>query len=161
LEDLTALFRAAVREFGSWHAAVECAGIDYRRVEHRRRWTRGAVVDEIWTHALAGDDLSWTAMRTADPPLVSAARKPELFGSWQRALEAAGVASRSARRHRSWDDETILAAIRRLCDLGSCPRAADMASIDAALLAAARRAYGSWSAAVRRCGREEGDEGAR
>jgi hypothetical protein len=148
LRDHTALFRAAVRHFGSWRRAAEDAGLETAARSSRRRWSRELIVEEIWRHALEGADLSWTAMRRTDAALVSAARKPEHFGSWRRALESADVPARSACRHRTWDAASILAGVSQVCERGGERKAADAARIDPALLAAARRRFGSWRAAV-------------
>src|SRR3712207_3791032 len=84
--------RAANRHFGSWHEAIEYAGVDYDQIRRYRVWTRDRILDQIRKHHGEGRDLSWRHVSTElDPPLAAAAVRENRFGSWESALEAAGL----------------------------------------------------------------------
>ncbi len=77
---------------GSWRAAVEAAGLEYEEVVVRhRKWTRPRIVATIRQCHQQGKDLSYTGMKQQHPYLLVAARRADNFGSWQTAVEAAGL----------------------------------------------------------------------
>ena len=77
---------------GSWRAAVEAAALDYEQAAARRRkWTRPRIVAAISQLHHQGRDLSYTGMKQRHPYLLMAARRVDNFGSWQAAIEAAGL----------------------------------------------------------------------
>jgi len=89
------LFTAACsrRYFSSWANAVNAAGIDYNQIleagKSRRRlkltkWSKDQVLEEV--RKAESKDLLTTYRERL--PLYSAARRE--FGSWKKALEAAG-----------------------------------------------------------------------
>ena len=82
------LASAAVRRFGSWRAAVVAAGIpSVEKPKPHRTWTAQRVIEAIVAHAASGHDL--VRVRRTDSGLEAAARKH--FGSWRKALAAAGL----------------------------------------------------------------------
>lgn len=85
---------AAYRDpsLGSWRAAVEAARLDYEgAAPHQRKWTRPRIVAAITQLHQQGKDLSYTGMKQHHPYLLVAARRADNFGSWQAAVEAAGL----------------------------------------------------------------------
>jgi len=77
---------------GSWRAAVEAAALDYEEAAPRRRkWARPRIVAAISQLHQQGEDLSYTGMKQHHPYLLVAARRADTFGSWQAAIEAAGL----------------------------------------------------------------------
>ena len=132
------LFQAAVRYFGNWENAMRAAGQDPRP---RRRWTRDQVIDELlaWHHTSVSTDL-----RHDDPALAGAASR--LFGSIDRAFEAAGIEPKGNR----WTDRRVIERIqdyylqRRSIAVNGCG--------DRRLFAAAKRRFGSWANAVAAAG---------
>jgi hypothetical protein len=82
------IYDAARRCSGSWREALRAAGINCASVQRARRpWTRGQIVAELRRCAKP------EKQRHSDynpESFVKAARR--LFGSWQAALDAAGVA---------------------------------------------------------------------
>ncbi len=77
---------------GSWRAAVEAATLEYEDVAVRRRkWTRPRIVAAISQLHRQGSDLSYTGMKQQHPYLLVAARRADNLGSWQAAIEAAGL----------------------------------------------------------------------
>jgi len=94
------LTSAAIRYFGSWRAAVEAAGIDYsqvaalgrqKRAQKITKWTQERILEEIRRLYEAGEDLSSAVVRRKYLPLYATARRKEHFGSWAKAVTAAGV----------------------------------------------------------------------
>lgn len=150
------LLRAATRHFGSWRTAVEFAGLTYEEIRRYRVWTRERIIERIQEHHRAGADLSWRHVSTVlDPPLAAAAIRPNRFESWQAALEAAGLDYDEIRRHRTWDEEAVQAEIKRRHASGESLRVSDVAQVDAALVAAARRHFRTWYDAVTVAGIDE------
>lgn len=98
--DIRTLVVAAVRYFGSWRQAVEAAGLDYDQVLAKSqagrsrklaRWTREEIITRIRQLHLRQEDLASAQVRKTYPSLHAYARKPEFFGSWEAALQAAGL----------------------------------------------------------------------
>ncbi|MEQ8785085.1 MAG: hypothetical protein RIC55_02260 [Pirellulaceae bacterium] len=87
------LYSAAKDVFGTWRAAVVAAGFE----PSQRRWTRPAIVAEICARRERGQSLS--SRLVANRNLVAAAWRH--FGSWRLALQAAEVASESAKERKS------------------------------------------------------------
>lgn len=82
---------AAIRVFGSWHAAMIAAGIPVGETpKPRRKWTRKAVLQEIVARYMCG--LEMAKVRATEHALVCAAHRH--FGSWRHALVAAGLAAK-------------------------------------------------------------------
>ncbi len=88
------------RRFGSWRNALMAAGVECERIGRYRRWTEELVVAGIRRRRSRGEALNAAAVEDADAALISAARR--LFGSWNAALEAAGLDARDVaiRRRR-------------------------------------------------------------
>lgn len=150
------LLRAATRHFGSWQAAVEFAGLDYQKIRRYQIWTRERIVEQIQQYHEAGQDLSWRHVSTElDPPLAAAAIRTNRFGSWQAALEAAGLEYEEIRRNRCWDADAIVEELQRLHAEGSSLRVSDAAVERPALVAAARRRFDGWYEAVTAAGIDE------
>jgi len=82
--------------FGSWRAAVEAAGFDYEEVSRYRRWSPERVIEEVRTLAHDGQPLNSKAVQRQHCALFTAGRRH--FGSWDRALTAAGLDPAEARR---------------------------------------------------------------
>ena len=149
----TALLRAATRVFGSWEAAIVFAGLDYDAIRAYRSWTRERIVERIRELFADGADLSWSNVAdNVDPQLASAACKRGHFGSWRRAVEAAGLDYDAIRRYRAWDQERVLTLVREHHADGTQLNAKNMQEEDLTLLTAARRKFESWPAALAAAG---------
>ncbi len=83
------LFYAAVSHFGTWHNALEAAGI-HARV--RERWSEEKVIQRLQHHAKTNPSQS---IHQVDLNLVHAAARR--FGSLKNAMKAAGVTTKSRR----------------------------------------------------------------
>src|SRR6266513_1818771 len=104
------LVSAAAYHFGSYRTAVERAGIDYATVIRRPRWTRPLIIGLIKLAKRKNEDLHWSAVTKRRDELGRAAfasLQPRLFGSWDRALHAAGLDADEINRYRKWDKEQV------------------------------------------------------
>ncbi len=106
-----------------------------------RLWSGERVLQVIAERAARGAPLNSTRVRGDHPQLILAARK--FYGSWDRALEAAGLDASRVRVRACWTHEAIVGAIRSLRAAGALRR-----QQGSALGQAARRAFGSWNGAI-------------
>lgn len=152
-EENVALLRAATRYFGSWHIAVDYAGLDYEDIRRYRSWNKERILEEIRALHAQGVDLSWRNVSTiVAPQLAAAATKRKHFGSWRGAVNAAGLNYSDIRRYREWDEETILNQLRELHAKGIDMNAKSMEAYDITLITAARRRFDSWDKALTAAG---------
>jgi len=147
------LLAAGIRYFRTWRVAVETAGIPYDSVRKYRDWSKERIVETIQRLQKDGVDLSFRSMMLSKyAPMVYAAIRPNHFGSWKDALTSAGLAAEEIYRYRSWDDDSILTAIRRLNEEGADLSSKKMDETSNPLIATARRRFGNWGTAVERAG---------
>ncbi|NMP23343.1 homing endonuclease associated repeat-containing protein [Sulfobacillus harzensis] len=122
----------------------------------RRRWSRERVLAEICARHQANRPLNAQALTHEDPSLLAAGRR--YFGSWPKALTAAGIAvqvraASSARHHRGyWTRERIAQEIRRHAAAGHPLHAHAMQQDHNQLVSAATYHYGSWRQALQAAG---------
>src|SRR5438128_8403761 len=139
------LVSAAAYHFGSYRAAVERAGIDYSMVIRRPRWTRPLIIGLIKQAKRKDEDLHWSAVTKRRDELGRAAfasLQARLFGSWDRALHAAGLDADDVNRYRKWNRNMLVAELKE--------RAADEAPLNSGALQ--RDDPGCHAAAVRHIG---------
>jgi hypothetical protein len=151
----------AKKYFGSYRAAIEAAGIDYRKVrviDLTEKWTPAKVLERIQNLHQQKPLTSTGDIRRRDSRLYD--RCHHYFGGVVPAIEAAGIAyvRLSARRSRRWTKPAILEMIQSLDADGSSLRESDLAKdlngqADS-LLAAAVESFGSWEKAIRAAGIE-------
>ncbi|WP_442511683.1 hypothetical protein SH528x_003393 [Novipirellula sp. SH528] len=98
------LRRSAIKHFGGWRKAVESLGLGS---ELPRRWTKQSVVDAILERRASGHWLFKTC--SEDKRLFRAGIKH--FGSWEKALQAAGIHETARQR---WNEEKVIARLRML-----------------------------------------------
>ncbi len=152
-EQNVALLRAATRYFGSWHAAIEYAGLDYEEIRRYRSWSKERILEEIQDLHAKGEDLSWRNVSTViAPQLAAAATKRKHFGSWRGAVNAAGLNYSTIRRYREWDEETIKTKLKEIHEKGIDMNAKSMEAYDITLITAARRRFDSWDKALTAAG---------
>ncbi|MGE5584030.1 MAG: helix-turn-helix domain-containing protein [Bacillota bacterium] len=150
---------AARRLFGSWNAALAAAGFSPEDVKREARkspglppgsWTEEMVLEGIRQAAREGQDLSAHRMQKWDPSLVAMAQR--LFGSWGKALIAAGYAPDLIRRAREWSKEEILERIRALAARGADLSESTASAYDPGFSGSAAERFGSWADAVEAAG---------
>jgi hypothetical protein len=103
------MHREAIRSFGSWAIALAAAGINIRVKRGRRTWSPKKVIRAIRGASVKPESLCYRNMRIRRGSLLSTAK--QLFGSWRKALIAAGVDPESVRLSRRWDRESVIEAI--------------------------------------------------
>ncbi|MCS7186642.1 MAG: hypothetical protein RMK89_06795 [Armatimonadota bacterium] len=145
------------RYFGSWRSAVEAAGINYDEMVKQMRERevdriKQSIIEEIRRLYNEGklNEIS-SAWRT-HPQLFRRAR--HRFGSWQEAIEAAGLSYSDIVKRLRWTKERIIEEIKRLYNEGKDLRVSVIQKEYPSLLASAqsKRYFGSWRAAVEAAG---------
>ena len=131
------LVTAAIREFGSWDAALHRAIAGH---VSRRAWDEESVKVALRRRQREKKSLNSRIVGNEDAALVNAAR--EHFGRWRRALEAAGV-STSGRRE-AWSHDLVKTRLRELAG-ADCSVTANIAG--ASLTSACQRYYGTFKTA--------------
>jgi hypothetical protein len=145
------LVSAAAYHFGSYRKAIERAGIDYTEVSRRPRWTRPMIIALIKDAKRDGGDLHWSAVTKRRDDLGKAAfasLQPRLFGSWDRALHAAGLDADDINRYRKWNKETIIWELRGRHRDHEPLNSGSIQRDDPGLHAAAVRHFGTYDAAL-------------
>jgi hypothetical protein len=146
------LVSAAAYHFGSYRKAVEKAGIDYAEVTRRPRWNKAAIIGLIKQAKRGNEDLHWSAVTTRGDELSKAAfasLQPRLFGSWDRALHAAGLDADEVNRYRKWTKETIVSELKQRHRDHEPLNSGAIQKDDPGLHAAAVRHFSSYDGALR------------
>lgn len=110
------------------------------------KWTRERIIREILRRDATGLSLNLGGTQGVESTLYRAGAR--IFGSWQNAVMAAGIASERARVKDLWPVPRILTTIRSLSRRRRAPRPAELKRRYGHLVQAARRHFGSWSKAV-------------
>lgn len=119
------------------------------------RWTAEQVLSEIRGWKDRGEPLYANHVRLNFQELLAASIR--YFGSWQKAVETAGISYDQVRKYRKWSNETIIQEIRELHSRGVdlSFRAMALSQHNAMVYAAIRPKYfGSWKAALEAAGLE-------
>jgi hypothetical protein len=146
------LVSAAAYHFGSYRTAVEKAGIDYAEVVRRPRWTKQHIIKLIKGARREGDDLHWSAVTKRGDELGRAAfasLQKRLFGSWDRALHAAGLDSDEISQYRKWGRDSIVFELKSRHREQEPMNSGAVQKEDPGLHAAAVRHFGSYDNALR------------
>lgn len=145
------LLSAAAYHFGSYRRAIERAGIDYAGILQRPRWTRARIVGVIKNARRKNRKLHWWAVTRRRDELAKAAfasLQDRLFGSWDRALHAAGLDTDEVNRYRKWDHGTIVAELKSCFADEESISSGAMQKSDPGLHAAALRYFKSYDRAL-------------
>lgn len=145
------LVSAAAYHFGSYRNAVERAGISYDLVMRRPRWTKGAIIALIKMARRMNEDLHWSAVLQRGDELTRAAfaaLQPRLFGTWDRALHAAGLDADEIAIYRKWDRNTVVFELRSRAADHEPLNSGAIQQEDCGLHAAAVRHFGSYDRAL-------------
>lgn len=138
------LSAAASRLFGSYHAALQAAGLE----PPTRYWTQARVVAAIQDRYIARSPLNIEGL--GDLRLALAAKRR--FGSWQAAVEAAGLADKISIKKplRRWTPQEVLTEIRDWHQSGQ--PVTTISKRNQPLYNAAKTHFGSWGAALSAAG---------
>lgn len=121
----------------------------------RTKWTQATIVQHIQELHRRGVDLSARRARSEHSALFSSARSPSHFGSWRKAVEAAGIEYESVRRGgHSWPRQAILEEIKAAAARGDNLLSTEFKRRNARLVhaASAKRHLGSWKKALHAAG---------
>lgn len=146
------LVSAAAYHFGSYRAAVEKAGIDYSEFVRRPRWTKPHIIKLIKQAKRDGEDLHWSAVTGRGDELGRAAfasLQKRLFGSWDRALHAAGLDADEISQYRKWNKDSIVFELRSRFREHEPLNSGAVQKEDPGLHAAAVRHFGTYDGALR------------
>lgn len=146
------LVSAAAYHFGSYRHAIEKAGIPYKGVLRRPRWDKSGIVKLIKQAKRKNHDLHWSAVTKRRDELGRAAfasLQSRLFGSWDRALHAAGLDADEISRYRRWDRNSILFELKQLAQGGDAMNSGAIQKDDPGLHAAAVRHFGNYDKALK------------
>lgn len=138
------LAAAANRHFGTWHAAVEAAGLHLRMPPPvvQREWSAQAVLNLIRE---SSPDGLVGALCKEHTEVYSVARR--YFGSWRAAVQAAGLQT----QRRNWSCQLVIQEILALREQG-LTLLSRVYREDCRLAAAAHRYFGSWRKALKAAG---------
>ncbi len=153
----SALFSSARSRshFGSWRGAIEAAGLDYDDLKRvKQRWNREEILARIREMHAQGHDLLDPKFKTKNRSLYLAACAHRYFGSWRRAVSAAGLDHEEMRESRVWTRTRILRTIQELSVEGKPLGWAYIEEHEPGIYRAARRKenFGSWVGALQAAG---------
>jgi hypothetical protein len=146
------LLSAAAYHFGSYRDAIAAAGIEYRHVLRRPRWTKQNVIALIKHARRTNQDLHWSAVthRRDDLKLAAfASLQARLFGSWDRALTAAGLDADDIAAYRKWNRNLICFELRSRHQDSDELNSGAVQTDDPSLHAAAIRYFGDYDRALK------------
>ncbi len=142
------LYQAGSRIFGSWGNAVQAAGIAPERATAHDHWPPHKVLSKIRILARRQQPIQPGELKRQYGYLVQAARR--CFGSWSKAVVAAGVDPDKLRGIMPWTKERIIEAI--LMRALNCEPLGSQSVNPRSLSKAAAREFGSWLAALNAAG---------
>jgi hypothetical protein len=146
------LVSASAYHFGSYRIAVEHAGVDYSIYVRRPRWTRAAIIKLIKEAKRAGEELHWSAVSHRRDELGKAgfaSLQQRLFGSWDRALHAAGLDADQINRYRKWTRDTVVSELKARARDSEPLNSGILQKQDPGLHAAAVRYFSGYDQALR------------
>ena len=137
-------YEAARHAFGSWSNAIQAAGITSSLALARKRWSPAKILSMIRTLAQRERPLLGPQAKRRHHNLMSAGH--QYFGSWNKAVLAAGVDPARLRRIARWTPERVIEAIltRTLRNESLAAKRIKPYS----LVRAGQRFFGDWKAAV-------------
>ena len=138
------LIGGARRIFGSLKAAMEAAGLPY---PPRPPWTEERILDELRRMHAEGGDLSLAAVKDRHRCSLLG---PALhrFGSWRKAVEAAGIDYSTVSRVREWNSKSVIEALQIRYKRGRGMGGGAIQKEDLRLWAACNRYFGSYQKAA-------------
>lgn len=142
------LYGAARRAFGSWRNALQAAGVAPQEILTWERWSPAKILVLIRHLAKRDRPLTTKQMDRRYHNVVTAARRH--YGSWNKAIVAAGVEPARLLRVVPWNPQRVLEAILTRA-LRNDPMVASQVE-PRSLINAAQRFFGGWTEAVVKAG---------
>lgn len=149
LQESPELHAAACEHFGTWHTALNYAGINLRRVITDHKYTEEDVLRTIRYLCCNGYNLTANHNIRRDRRLYEAARKH--FGTWRRALCAAGINMQYVNlpvNPRRFTRPKIIEAIQQRQQAGLSLSWTTVCMENRALANAAKNSFRSWRLAL-------------
>lgn len=152
------LFRATLRHFGSYEAAVEAAGFNYEKIRKTKKRSQEQIIKEI-QKMIFKEPLNHDYVRKNHLALFCAAKK--YFGSWPNAIKTVKKRlnidldyEKIKGVHRRWSKEGIVSEIQRLYEEGKNLNMTSIKKLYPELVWAAQKSnyFGSWKNAVKATG---------
>src|SRR5580692_5814910 len=103
------LYSAGSRVFGSWQNAIQAAGLPSKLGKCGEKWPPSRILKLIRSLARSNNPLSVKQLEYRYGSMRSAARR--LFGSWSKAILAAGIDPTRFRRVVPWNRELVIEGI--------------------------------------------------
>ena len=136
------------RSLDSLKRASRSINAHYERIG--RHWSRDRIVRELRKRKSNGQPLNTRAVQMDDCRLALAALRK--FGSWKKALLAAGMDDDKVRLQRRWSKEDVLRAVKTLYRSGYPMNDQSIRQRDLGLISAGIRRFGSWDETLRTAG---------
>ena len=137
--------------FGNWSTAINASGLDYNVIKRvKQRWSHDLILAQIRACHAAGEDLLHPGFKKRHCNLYLAACAHRYFGSWRRALLAAGLNHEKLRESRVWTKARIQRTIEELAAAGESLTWSSVEEKCPGIYRAARRVenFGSWHHAL-------------
>jgi hypothetical protein len=148
--------------FGNWRDAIQAAGLSYDEIKRvKQRWSREEILQQIKQCHTCGEDLLHPGFKEKYRSLYLAACAHRYFGSWRRAIRAAGLDHETMRESRVWTKARILRTIQEMQESGHPLGWAHIKNVCPGIYRAARRKenFGSWHNALIAAGIEPAPRG--
>ncbi len=148
--------------FGNWRDAIHAAGLSYDEIKRvKQRWSREEILQQIKQCHTCGEDLLHPSFKEKNRSLYLAACAHRYFGSWRRAIRAAGLDHETMRESRVWTKARILRTIQEMQEQGQPLGWAHIKNVCPGIYRAARRKenFGSWHNALIAAGIEPAPRG--
>lgn len=138
------MYQAASRIFGSWRNAVIAAGLPPSLARTNGEWTPSRIRKVIRSLSRRKQPLRASELKDRYGHFIHAARRH--FGSWAKAVMAAGIDPQRMRRSPSWSKERVIEGILTRA-LRNEPLERRFVQ-PRAFVEAGTRLFGSWKAAL-------------
>ena len=148
IESHPKLLRACRRQLGTYAKALEAAGISYQQVVRPDSLSAEQVVERLTLLFERGKDLRYSQMRRTAGKVFHAAVRS--FGSYAKAVNAAGLDYPPAPPVRHWTADLVLKHLQELNDKGKDLRWRQFRKSNLPLYQAAKHYFGSYPAALKK-----------
>jgi hypothetical protein len=145
--------------FGSWNDAIQAAGFEPPTPGGHTQYSENDIISHI--QRLADGDTPPTATEcNADDDAPSVPTVTAHFGSWNNAIQAAGLTPRTHGAPKQYSRHDIISHIQRLADGDSPPTTTEFsADDDAPSVPTVIQFFDSWNTAVEAAGCHPNEEG--